>query len=294
MPVIKIPGSRNRLIPRLNLVLDSSATLFVDAFCGDLGYSLHLLRSNALKEYLVNDPNKYLINYYKVLSGPNDFQMVLDYVFSLGSMNYDLFSDLRRNVSNVSSTYNRIELAASFLLLKLTSFTRMMRWNKSGEFTSGFNQYFENVPVEKILTQIRIKNLKEESEALSKSNIRFSSSNFFNMFSADSIYFQNDLIGSTFYLNLPNTECHWPLVRDMDKKLRTSRWTAKPFQYNDHIAAMKIAGNLQARNARVIIPNSNTPFVKDLYTEVASSFGYLFDVHLPKKSDPTTDIIIVG
>ncbi|MCL4408133.1 MAG: DNA adenine methylase [Thermotogae bacterium] len=236
-PPFKWAGGKGQLIEQFELLLPKKFDLYIEPFVGGGALFFNILPSDAI----LIDLNFDVVNFYTVVK--NDVEKLIDdlkthrneseYYYMMRSVNLD--------------SLNSIQRASRFLYLNKTAYNGLWRVNKKGNFNVPFGRYKNP----KILDE---DNLRNVSLALRDVSIIWSD------FSIALDYAKSN----TFvYFDPP----YHPLSK-------TSNFTnySGTFNVKDQIRLAECFKLLDKRGCFLMLSNSNTPLVRQLYAN--------YDVHI--------------
>lgn len=180
-------GSKQKLLPQLKPLFPNSYTRFVDLFAGGGSVTANLIKQEVAKEYLVNDIENHVIEFFTDISKSNIDTFISEvedkiekyelsntkkygYKFyssnsasGLGAYNKEKFLRLRTD-------YNNHPTSVLFFLLVVFGFNNQIRYNLKGEY---------NLPVGKRDFNSKMEEkLRKFAQAIKNDKIKFSSLDF--------------------------------------------------------------------------------------------------------------------
>jgi len=232
-PFVKWAGGKRQLIDILLANLPSEYNTYIEPFVGGGALLFEVLPQNAI----INDINFELINTYRVIKHYVD-ELIKDlkkhknekeYYYKLRALNPDDLS--------------LVERASRFIFLNKTCFNGLYRENKKGQFNVPFGRYKNP----KILDE---ENLRAVSEYLNTANIKIYNTDYKNICKLAK---EGDFI----YFDPP----YYPLT----KTASFTKYSKYDFTERDQIELYKIFKELDKRGCYLMLSNSNTEFIKELY-----------------------------
>lgn len=131
---IKWPGSKYKILYKI-LPLLSGYEKVVEPFVG----SAAVLINHPFNEKVINDKNKHLINFYRVVqSKPDALIKELKKLFKPENNCPDTYYSMREKFNN---SRHGVRKAALFIYLSKHSFNGVMRWNNSDKFNTPVGKY---------------------------------------------------------------------------------------------------------------------------------------------------------
>ncbi|MWV62689.1 Dam family site-specific DNA-(adenine-N6)-methyltransferase [Helicobacter saguini] len=204
---------------------------------------IHLQDSkNIESKFFLNDKNTELINAYIIVrDNPNKLlELLKDFQ---NKHNKEFFYTIRNmDRSNDFKDLDSIFRAARFIYLNKTCFNGLCRYNSKGQFNTPLGSYKNPKIYDKDL-------ILNASFALKNTHI--SNKDFENL---ESSITKNDFI----YFDPP----YYPLSK-------TSSFVSyiDNFTQDSQIRLFELFKRLDSKGAKVLLSNSNTPFIKDLYKD---------------------------
>ena len=244
-PFVKWVGGKSRLIPRFNAqsLLPENFNTYYEPFLGGGAMFFHLAPSYAT----LNDVNPRLISVYEVIRDQTD--SLID-VLTVLEKKYraiptesrkDFFLDIRKRFNARNSL--PIEQASYLLFLNKTAFNGMYRENSRGEYNVPFGSYVQP----KICDE---DNIRQTANLLSKVNLLSGS---YEDAVRDAGY------GDYVYLDPP--------YHPLNATSSFTSYSQDGFTVKDQENLRKVFGELDKRGAKVMMSNSDTPFIRDLYSD---------------------------
>jgi DNA adenine methylase len=237
-PFVKWAGGKAQLLPELEKMIPQFNRYF-EPFLGGGAMFFHLIQNTRFTAYL-SDTNKELTTTYKVVKYyvGNLIEVLDKHQEEYKKNPFQYFYRLRATQPN-----NDIDKAARFIALNKTCFNGLYRVNRKGEFNVPIGDYKNPVICDKT-------NLEKVSSALSKATI----------FAADySNVTGNAKQGDFVYLDPP-----------YDPASYTSNFTAYTidgFGREDQVQLANVYRKLSYRGCFVLLSNSDTPFIGELYCD---------------------------
>lgn len=231
-PVVKWAGGKRQLIPELLKRSPSQYNQYVEPFFGGGALFFHLQPENAI----IADANAELINLYSVIASQPD-ALILALAPHVNDVDY--FYTLR---ARDWTQLDKVDAAARTLYLNRTCFNGLYRVNKKGQFNVPFGKYANPKICDPAGLQLA-------SLALGKATI------------LDCDYKQvlqrHTKPGDFVFLDPP----YHPISEYSDFK----RYTKSPFAEQDQIELADQVARLQEQGCHVLLTNSNSELVRELY-----------------------------
>ncbi|MDW8237271.1 MAG: DNA adenine methylase [Aquificaceae bacterium] len=232
-PFVKWAGGKRQLLRVIKRRIPSSYNRYIEPFVGGGALLFELLPKRAI----INDINEELINAYLVIKNNLD----------------ELINSLKKHENSEDYYYhirslkphelNNIERDSRFIYLNKTCYNGLYRENSKGEFNVPFGNYKNP----KILDE---ENLRMVSRYLNYADITITCMDYKEVC-------RMATSGDFFYLDPP----YYPFSRSSS----FTKYTRHDFTKDDHIELAYIFEELDKKGCRVLLSNSNTEFIKNLY-----------------------------
>jgi DNA adenine methylase len=236
-PVVKWAGGKAKMLNQLSKYFPLEYINYHEPFMGGGAVFFYLfaeINNRAAKAYL-SDSIEEIINLYKVIR--DDVEML---IFTSKNHIYDqkYYYHIR---SQNPAELNDVQRASRILFLNKTCFNGLYRVNRKGQFNVSFGDY--NNPL--IVNEAALR-------------------------SASSAFQQAELSAGDFEIVLENAEAgdfvyFDPPYVPLSPTSNFTGYTPGSFSFNDQRRLREVFGVLQARGCYVMLSNSNTDFVRDLY-----------------------------
>ncbi len=237
-PFLKWAGGKRQLLPYIKSFIPKSFDCYFEPFVGGGAVLFDLKHPKAF----INDANPELINLYEVIC--NDPDSLFDEV-AKHINDRDYFYALRQQDrdENVYSRLSKTERAARILYLNKTCFNGLFRVNSQGQFNAPFGDYPNpNIAPEKIIRAV--------SDYLKGKDIIIENKDF-----AKAV--KTARAGDFIYFDPP-----------YDPVSDTSSFTgyhSNAFDRGEQVRLFKVFEDLDRRGCKVMLSNSDTGFIRDLY-----------------------------
>jgi len=231
-PFLKWAGGKSQLLLSIRKLYPQTINRYLEPFLGGGAVFFDLSPEN----YLISDSNPELINVYKNISTKSN-----EVINELLKMKYDeeFFYKIRaQNYKKIS----KVKAAARMIYLNRTCFNGLYRVNKKGEFNVPFGRY-------KNPDFIQRDRIKGAAKILKYRSIRcmdFRTLINFDISKKDFIFFDPPYV---------------PLEGYADFK----RYTKEQFHISSHHDLAFIFKKLAKKKVKMVLTNSNTELVHDLY-----------------------------
>lgn len=252
-PVIKWAGGKRRFAEAIVSILGRECEHYYEPFVGGAAILLFMEVSNAT----CSDTNEELINFYNVLKdNPEELITELsthyfpnhskDFYYKIRSLDRD-----RVRYNNL----NAIQRAARFLYLNKTCYNGLWRVNRNGQNNVPFGRYAHP-------TILPEESIREVSRYFNEENISFEVSDY-------RLVAERAQAGDIVYFDPP-----YDVENGQNGFVE---YTQDGFNREDQRRLKTLCDVLVERGVRVGISNSNTQFIRELYTEGPYDFYEVFD-----------------
>lgn len=237
-PVVKWAGGKSKIVNQLSKYFPARFNNYHEPFLGSGAVFFYLypqLRSRNARAYL-SDLVEELINLYKVIR--DDVNALIN-ISKRHIYDEDYYYMIRgQNPSELSD----VERASRILYLNKTCFNGLYRVNKKGQFNVSFGSYVNPKIV--------------DEDVLRNAAVAFRQA---ELFAGDfEMVLENAQEGDFVYLDPP----YYPLSATAN----FTGYTSGSFSVEDHIRVKDVFEKLAARGCYVMLSNSDTEFVRKLYS----------------------------
>lgn len=240
-PFTKWTGGKRKLLPILTELLPDDFNRYYEPFIGGGALLFKLLPHDAV----INDFNEELINsYLQIRDNPNELIDLLAEHRDKNSKDYYLNIRSADRDGRIGSMTD-VERAARILYMLRVDFNGLYRVNSKNQFNVPYGRYKNPKILDKDL-------IYEVSGYLNANNIQILQGDFANAV-ADAI--DGDLV----YFDPP----YIPLSETSS----FTSYTHEGFSYEDQVRLRNTVRDLTRRGVNVILSNSSSPLVEDLYQE---------------------------
>lgn len=240
-PFVKWAGGKRQLLKQfrdLGLyppeLFDPTTNTYYEPFVGGGAVFFDLLPERAE----LSDLNRELVITYNVIKNNID-----ELIFSLKQHIYDKEYYLEVRAKNVNELSD-IEVASRFIFLNRTGFNGLYRVNKKGQFNVPFGRYSNPVICDE-------ENLRRVSKELQ--NVIIKHQDYTSVL-------KNAQKGDFIYFDPP----YYPLNRTSS----FTAYTSESFLEKEQTELRDTFVELHKRGCYVMLSNSDTPFINDLYSEI--------------------------
>lgn len=239
-PVLKWAGGKKQLLGQLtSLMPTEEITTYCEPFLGG-GAMLFSIQPGVA---YVNDINVGLMNVYNVIK---HFPEALIAELSSYENTAEFYYKIRgfdRDAERFTAL-SAVEQAARFIYLNKTCFNGLYRENRQGQFNVSYGKY-------KNPDFVNAEGIRAVSQYFNTANIYFTSMDF-------SEVLKTLPSGSFVYLDPP----YYPV----SETANFTGYTRYGFTKDDHIRLKQCCDELTARGIKFMLSNSNTDFIRQLYT----------------------------
>lgn len=240
-PFTKWTGGKRKLLPILTELLPDDFNRYYEPFIGGGALLFKLLPHDAV----INDFNEELINsYLQIRDNPNELIDLLAEHRDRNSKDYYLNIRSADRDGRIESMTD-VERAARILYMLRVDFNGLYRVNSKNQFNVPYGRYKNPKILDKDL-------IYEVSGYLNANNIQILQGDFANAV-ADAI--DGDLV----YFDPP----YIPLSETSS----FTSYTHEGFSYEDQVRLRNTVRDLTRRGVNVVLSNSSSPLVEELYQE---------------------------
>jgi DNA adenine methylase len=236
-PFVKWAGGKRQLIEQLIQYAPSHFNGYFEPFLGGGAFFFKLSSLGRINKAYLNDSNEELINAYNVIK-ENPLHLISELESGSYKNNKETFINIRK-----THPTNTIKAAARFIYLNKTAFNGLYRVNSNGQFNAPFGRY--NNPL--ICDE---DNILAVSRALQKDELTC-------MDFEDAVNDAEE--GDLVYFDPP--------YAPLNATSNFTGYTKDSFSEKDQEKLAKTFSKLDRRGCFVMLSNSYTPLVLDLYDE---------------------------
>ena len=245
-PFVKWAGGKTQLLSELEKYIPDNFTRYFEPFLGGGAFFFYLVSSSKQLKFTayLSDVNKELINAYKVVKDDVGKLIELLRIHEKGyKANPDeYYYKLRAKFKPLTD----VESAARFITLNKTCYNGLYRVNKDGMFNVPIGRYKKNPVI------CDSKNLRNVSIALRHTNARLFVRNYQEILELAK---EDDFI----YLDPP--------YNPTSTTASFTSYTNEGFTDKDQIALRETFKKLDRKGCKIILSNSDTPFIRELYRD---------------------------
>lgn len=240
-PFVKWVGGKRQLLPEIEKHIPKKISTYYEPFVG--GGAVFL--NHQPKKAVLNDYNEELINAYEIIK--DDVDELIEELKKHEQMSsedhfYDVRSwDREKGYDGLSD----IKKAARLIYLNKTCFNGLYRVNSSGFFNTPYGRYKNpNIVNEHTLRALHI--------YFNSNNIIFKTGDFENAV-------KGIRKGAFVYFDPP--------YAPLSSTSNYTGYTLAGFNADDQIRLKKLCDKLNKRGVKLLLSNSNVPFIRELYDE---------------------------
>ena len=276
-PVLKWAGGKRQLLPQLEKFFPKkNITSYYEPFIGGGAVLFHLQPKKAV----INDYNEDLINLYRCIKENLD-ELIEKLKYYETKNDSESFYEIRGiDRTEEYKKWTLVEKAARLIYLNRTCYNGLFRMNSAGQFNSPYGSYKNpcicNEPV-----------LRAMSKYFNENDIEFRAGDFEEAC-------KDAPKGSFIYLDPPYDQ--------YDEQLNFVGYTKDGFTREDHTRLKKMCDRLIEKGCYVMISNSKTPFIVDLYSDSSKYVTYTINTvnarrninSNAKKRGEVEEVLIIG
>lgn len=232
-PFVKWAGGKRQLLDVLSAAAPDSFSRYYEPFIGGGAFLFSQLPDSAT----ISDANPELINCYQVVR--DDVEALIRSLRTHKNEEEHFYYVRAKNLSEMSP----VQRASRFIFLNKTCFNGLYRENLKGQFNAPFGRY-ENPKI------VDTENLRAISEYLQTDDIEIHCSGYQSVLNKAQA-------GDFVYLDPPYVP--------MTKTASFASYVKGGFSLNDQAELAKMFAELTKKRVLVMLSNSNTPVIHDLY-----------------------------
>lgn len=242
--LIKWAGGKKQLLEQLEKFFPKQIERYFEPFVGGGTIAFYLLKTHKeIKKIFLSDINEELITTYNQVKSNVDKLILLLKEYKLKHNNEFYYQIRAEEVKKLTP----LQIATRFIYLNKTCFNGLYRVNSKGQF---------NVPIGSYKNPLicNEKDLREISKLLQKDDI--ATNQFY-----DTV--KEAKKGDFIYFDPP----YYPL-----KKASFTTYTKDNFLDKEQIKLKELFVELDKKGAKVMLSNSDSPFIKELYKDYYINF----------------------
>ncbi|HSL13189.1 MAG TPA: Dam family site-specific DNA-(adenine-N6)-methyltransferase [Nitrososphaeraceae archaeon] len=244
-PFIKWAGGKSRLISQIKNFIPKDFNNYFEPFVGSGALFFYMVKSFKIKREFcahLSDINSELINVYKTIK-----DNLTDLIQELQYNEIEYYKNPKRFYYKLRAEnfeFNSIKKAARFITLNKTCYNGLYRVNKKDLF---------NVPIGKYINPkiCDFQNLTKVNQIMNLTNTILEDYDYYNITlkikENDFIYFD-------------------PPYHPLNETSKFTNYTSYGFDYNQQKRLANFFYELDKRKCKILLSNSDTTFVRDLYS----------------------------
>jgi DNA adenine methylase len=247
-PFVKWAGGKTQLLPALDKHIPFAFNRYFEPFLGGGPMFFFLSSKNLQFTSYLSDINQELISAYKVVKYKVDelIGLLRHHEKEYKKLPYEYYYELR---ATIKPSLTEVERAARFITLNRTCYNGLYRVNSRGIFNVPMGRYKNPVICDSA-------NLKRVSDALRDSKAELRTGDYKDILLNEAG--EDDFI----YLDPP--------YNPVSNTAYFTRYTHSGFTSKDQEELASVFGLLNDRKCKVLLSNSNTPFIRNLYKDFAN------------------------
>jgi len=248
LPVfVKWAGGKGKLIPQFEKHFPEKIDTYFEPFLGSGAIFFHIVQSHKPKKIILSDVNHILIELYRnVKENPDHLiKLLREHKKNHTPENSEYYYNMREKYNQLQNT---IEKSALFLYLNRTCFNGLYRENSKGHFNVPMGKY-KNPSIVNDTKLLKASQILKNAEVLEKDFEEI----------LDSVK-KGDFV----YLDPP--------YHPVSETSSFTSYSKDDFGKEDQKRLAKFCKKLNEKGAKFMLSNSDTKFIKTLYSE--------FNIHL--------------
>jgi DNA adenine methylase len=242
-PFVKWAGGKTQILSDLDIIIPSQFNRYFEPFLGGGAMFFHLVSDRNMRfAACLSDINRELVTAYQVVKDnvKELIQHLKKHQLGYNRNPFEYYYKLRDDMK----PRNDIEIAARFIALNKTCYNGLYRVNRNGIFNVPIGRYKNPVICD-------VTNLENVSNALRYSKAMIQVADYKKAL-------HNAEKGDFIYLDPP--------YHPVSSTANFTGYTDYGFSNNDQSELVKIFVALNDRGCKVILSNSDTPFIRRLYS----------------------------
>jgi DNA adenine methylase len=239
---VKWAGGKTKLIPQFKKYFPEKIDTYFEPFLGSGAIFFYLIQTHKPKEVILSDVNHILIELYKNVKFNPDklIDLLQEHKNNHSASNSEYYYKMRDRYNQLKNT---IEKSALFLYLNKTCFNGLYRENAQGYFNVPMGKY-KNPSI------VNLADIKKASFILK--NVEIKEQDFENILP---IVKKDDFI----YLDPP--------YHPVSETSSFTSYSKGDFGKQDQKRLADFCKNIDEKGAKFMLSNSDTNFIKELYSE---------------------------
>ena len=247
-PFVKWAGGKGQLLSHLDHLIPKNFSRYFEPFLGGGAVFFYLLsKKNTRFKAFLSDINEELINSFDIVKNNVEelIKVLEDHERKYNQSPREYYYELRA----VTKSLNKIESAGGFVALNKTCYNGLYRVNTAGIFNVPMGQYKNPLICDH-------SNLRNISMILQNNDIHFASIDY------KTILETKPREGDFIYLDPP--------YNPMNSTSNFTSYTNNKFSEKDQIELSEIFNKLHDRKCNILLSNSDTPLIRELYRGYAN------------------------
>lgn len=235
-PIVKWVGGKSRLLPELLARMPAQFGRYYEPFAGGAALFFRVAPARAV----LGDDNRDLINLYQTV-GHKVEDVIRRLTVHRRLHDESHYYEMRARWNDAKVSWTHVDRAAAFIYLNKTCFNGLWRVNRAGHFNVPMGRY-EDPPI------CAVDSLRVAATALRRAELRCGHYRdaVTDARAGDFVYFD-------------------PPYDPLTPTSSFTSYTSGAFGQDDQRELAELARRLVARGCKVMLSNSDTPFVRSLY-----------------------------
>lgn len=242
-PLVKWAGGKRQILPELIKRVPENWNVYYEPFIGGGALLIELYNRGKINFAVISDLNAELINLYKVIKY-KPYELIAELKNTEFKNDRETYFKLRERFNEIiGNPEYSVERAALFVYLNRHCYNGLWRVNRSGKFNVPFGRYKNpSMPSDEAILEF--------SKMLEKVKI-------FNVDFEDAV--KDAKKGDFVYFDPP--------YQPVSKTAYFTDYTSYGFDYSEQKRLARVAKELSKKGVYVMVSNSNTEEIKDLYAD---------------------------
>jgi DNA adenine methylase len=244
-PFVKWAGGKSQILSELDFMVPSQFDRYFEPFLGGGAMFFYISSKNIQFTSYLSDMNEELINAYRVVKDNVEglIRLLLHHEAEYNNSRHEFYYRLRANIKLVTD----VERAARFITLNKTCYNGLYRVNSKGIFNVPMGRYKNPMVCDS-------RNLRKVGTALRKYDAKIQALDY-----TDALLSAEE--GDFIYLDPP--------YDPLSGTAYFTHYTHNGFTEQDQMKLAKVFATLNERKCKVLLSNSDTQLVRNLYKDFA-------------------------
>jgi len=244
-PFVKWAGGKSQILSELDFMVPSQFDRYFEPFLGGGAMFFYISSKNIQFTSYLSDMNEELINAYRVVKDNVEglIRLLLHHEAEYNNSHHEFYYRLRANIKLVTD----VERAARFITLNKTCYNGLYRVNSKGIFNVPMGRYKNPMVCDS-------RNLRKVGTALRKYDAKIQALDY-----TDALLSAEE--GDFIYLDPP--------YDPLSGTAYFTHYTHNGFTAQDQMKLAKVFATLNERKCKVLLSNSDTQLVRNLYKDFA-------------------------